>query len=237
MVVKKMKDQEQSLKGAGIIRIMLVEDHQIVREGTRQLLEQTGDFIVVGEAADGGVAVQMADKLKPDVIIMDVRLPVLNGLEATQRIKEAHPEIHILILSAYDDDHYIFPLLEAGASGYLLKTASGLELARAVRTIQRGETVLDPVVAHKVINRLSSRQLYRSSEMKEGLSEREMEVLRALEKGKSNKQIGEMLNISINTVQVHLRNIYNKLGVSDRTEALTYAIRRGWIILRDEQDE
>jgi DNA-binding NarL/FixJ family response regulator len=232
-----MMENEHPSEKSDVIRILLVEDHQIVREGTRQLLEQTADFKVVGEAADGGAAVTMVAELKPDLIIMDVRLPILNGLEATQRIKKDFPNVQILILSAYDDDHYVFPLLEAGASGYLLKTASGLELARAVRMVYNGGIALDPAVAHKVVHRLSTRQPYRAAGMQEGLSEREMDVLRALEKGKSNKQIGEMLHISTNTVQVHLRNIYSKLGVSDRTEALTYAIRHGWIILKEEREE
>ena len=216
------------------IRILLVEDHKIVREGTRQLLEQTPEFQVVGEASNGEEAIQLAERLLPHVIVMDVRMPGISGLDATRAIKEKHPEIRILILSAYDDDHYIFPLLEAGADGYILKTASAAELAKAVVTIFHGENALDPHVAHKLINRLGSRQLYRSAGMVEGLTEREMEVLRAVAHGKSNKEIGDLLSISSNTVQVHLRNVYGKLGVNDRTEAVAHAIRQGWIDLNED---
>jgi DNA-binding NarL/FixJ family response regulator len=212
------------------VRVLLVEDHKIVREGTRQLLEEGAEFIVVGEAADGVEAVEMAERLQPDVIIMDIRMPRLSGIDATRQIKEHFPNIRILILSAYEDDCYIFPLLEAGAGGYLLKTSSGRELQMAIRTVMQGETALDPRIAHKVVQRMNRKQLYRSDNMCEGLTEREMEVLRVAALGKSNKEIAVMLNISTGTVQVHFRNIFGKMNVSGRTEAVTYAIRQGWII-------
>lgn len=212
-------------------RIVLVEDHQIVREGTRQLLEQVPDFQVVGEASDGLEAVSMVERIQPDVVIMDIRLPNMNGIEATQVIKERFPDVEIIILSAYEDDCYIFPLLEKGASGYLLKTTSGKELEHAIRTVRLGETALDPHIAHKVVQRINRRQLYRSGEMQEGLTQREMDVLRAAAMGKSNKEIATQLSISAGTVQVHFRNIFEKLGVTSRTEAVTYAIGKGWISL------
>jgi DNA-binding NarL/FixJ family response regulator len=217
-----------------MIRIGLVEDHKIVREGTRQLLAEVSDFNVVGEATDGVEALELADRLRPDVIVMDVRLPRLNGIEATREIKKRFPEIHILILSAYEDDCYVFPLLEAGASGYLLKTASGRELELAIRNVQRGETALSPQVASKVVRRVTHKQTYRSPEMGEGLTEREMEVLQALASGKSNKEIAILLVISSATVQVHLRNIFGKMRVNTRTEAVTYAIGQGWIAVPGE---
>jgi DNA-binding NarL/FixJ family response regulator len=139
----------------------------------------------------------------------------------------------VLVLSAHEDDRYVFPLLDAGADGYLLKTASGAELIRAVFTVHRGETALDPAVAHKVVNRLTRKQLYRAEGMAEGLTEREVEVLRCVTRGMSNKEVGEALGISLQTVQVHLRNIYGKLGVGDRTEAVAFAIREGWISVDD----
>jgi Response regulator containing a CheY-like receiver domain and an HTH DNA-binding domain len=158
------------------IKILLAEDHKIVREGTRQLLEQSPDMEVIGEASDGMEAVQLAADLHPDVIVMDVRLPRLNGIEATQTITLRFPEIRVLILSAYDDDSYVFPLLEAGASGYLLKTASGVELAEAIRQVHAGQKALAPRITAKLVNRLGGRGSYRAAGMPEGLTDREMEV-------------------------------------------------------------
>jgi DNA-binding NarL/FixJ family response regulator len=216
------------------IRILLAEDHKIVREGTRQLLEQASDLAVIGEAADGEEAVHLANELRPDVIVMDVRLPKLNGIEATRAIKAQHPDMPILIMSAYDNDHYVFPLLDAGANGYLLKTTGGADLAQAIRTVCTGETVLDPSIAHKVVDRLTHRQLYRSEEMTEGLTKREIEVLQATASGMSNKEIGKALSISPHTVQVHLRNIFGKLGVGSRVEAAAYALVHGWVTLEEK---
>jgi NarL family two-component system response regulator LiaR len=220
-----------------LIRILLAEDHKIVREGTRQLLAQAQDFQVVGEAEDGEEAVRLAIKLAPDVLVMDIRMPKLTGLEATRKIKAARPQTRVLILSAYENDEYIFPALEAGADGYLLKTVGGQELIRAIRNIHSGQTVLDPQVTGKVVGQLTGRQSpakkpgYRSEGMFESLTERELEVLQAAALGKSNKEIAEALVISAYTVQVHLRNIFGKLGVRSRTEAIAHALRQGWITL------
>jgi DNA-binding NarL/FixJ family response regulator len=218
------------------ITILLVEDHKIVREGTRQLLEQSTDMLVAGEASDGLEAVQMAEDIRPNVIVMDVRLPRLNGIEATHIITRRFPEIKILILSAYDDDSYVFPLLEAGASGYLLKTSSGAELAAAIRLVFAGETALSPRISAKIVNRLGGRQAYRADKMAEGLTEREMAVLRIAAHGYPNKLIASELGISSQTVQVHLRNIFGKLGVSNRSEAIAYAIQHGWITLETNHE-
>jgi DNA-binding NarL/FixJ family response regulator len=176
-------------------------------------------------------AIQLAADLHPNVIVMDVRLPRLNGIEATRTITARFPEIRVLILSAYDDDSYIFPLLEAGASGYLLKTASGAELAEAIHLVHAGQKALAPRITAKIVNRLGGRGSYRSASMPEGLTEREMEVLRAAAHGLPNKAIASALAISPQTVQVHLRNIFAKLGVGSRSEAVAYAIRHGWITL------
>jgi len=202
-----------------------------VREGTRQLLEQSADMQVVGEAADGLEAVRLAAEIQPDVIVMDVRLPRLNGIEATRSITARYPKIKVLILSAYDDDSYVFPLLEAGASGYLLKTSSGAELAEAIRQVYAGQTALSPRISAKIVNRLGGRQAYRTSSMPEGLTEREMDVLRAAAHGQANKAIALQLGITAQTVQVHLRNIFGKLGVGSRSEAVARAIQNGWITL------
>jgi NarL family two-component system response regulator LiaR len=218
------------------IRILLAEDHKIVREGTRQLLEQTPDLTVIGEAADGEEAVRLATELSPDVVVMDVRLPKLNGIQATEAIKAQHPDMPILILSAYDDDRYVFPLLDAGANGYLLKTTSRAELAQAIHTVHAGKTALDPHIAHKVVERLTHRQSYRGKAMTERLTERELEVLQAVASGKGNREIGEALFISPHTVQVHVRNIFGKLGVNSRIEAVAYGVRQGWVTLEEESE-
>lgn len=212
-----------------VICILLAEDHKIVREGTRQLLEQTADFRVIGEASDGEEAVQLTAALRPDVVVLDVRMPKMSGIECARAIKAQQPDVRILILSAHDDDRYVFPLLQAGASGYLLKTSSAAELAQAIRTVHAGETALAPRIASKMVDRLSRRQLYRSAEMAEGLTEREVEILQVVAQGKSNREVGELLSISPHTVQVHLRNIYGKLGVNTRTEAVAYAVSQEWI--------
>ncbi len=219
------------------ITVLLAEDHDIVREGTRQLLEKARDLDVIGEAGDGESAVQLAGALQPDVLVMDVRMPKLNGQEATRRIKADHPEIRVLILSAYEDDQYVFPLLEAGADGYLLKTAKGHELVGAIRAVHAGRKVLAPSITDKVISRLANGPRgHRPDEMMEALTERELEVLQAVAGGKSNKEIAEQLFLSTNTVQVHLRNIFGKLGVGSRTEAVTQALRQGLISLRKKQE-
>jgi DNA-binding NarL/FixJ family response regulator len=224
------------LRGSMSIRILLAEDHKIVREGTRQLLEQSPGLVIVGEAADGEEVIRMAAELSPDVIVMDVRMPELNGIEATRIIKTRQPGVQILILSAYDDDRYIFPLLEAGASGYLLKTSSGAELAQAIHTVHNGSTALSPRIAGKVVGRLTNHLQAAGFDPQQSLTEREMEVLRAVAWGMSNKRIASSLFISPQTVQVHLRNIFNKLGVSSRSEAAVYAICQGWVSLKGEDD-
>jgi DNA-binding NarL/FixJ family response regulator len=218
------------------IRIVLAEDHKIVREGTRQLLQQAEDLLIVAETADGADAIRLAQALVPDVIVMDVRMPGLSGLEATRAIKTQLPKIHVLILSAYDDDRYVFPLLEAGASGYLLKTASGAELIDAIRIVHAGGTVLSSQISGKVLQRLNGRAQPRANGPSEVLSEREMEVLRQAALGRSNKAIAEALSISPQTVQVHLRNIFGKLDVGSRSEAAAFALSRGWISLRPEDE-
>jgi len=218
------------------ISVLLVDDHKIVREGTRQLLERSADIHVAGEASDGLEAVNLAAEIQPDVIVMDVRMPRLNGIEATRTITTRFPKIKVLILSAYDDDSYVFPLLEAGASGYLLKTSSGAELAEAIRQVNTGQTALSPRVSTKIVNRMNTRQVYRTNTMLEGLTEREMEVLRAAAHGDTNKEIAGKLGISVQTVQVHLRNIFGKLLVGSRSEAVARAIQTGWITLENDDE-
>lgn len=215
------------------IHILLAEDHKIVREGTRQLLQQAPDLKIVAETSDGTETVPFAQSLLPDVIVMDVRMPGMNGLEATRAIKSVCPAIRILILSAYDDDSYIFPLLQAGASGYLLKTASGAELIDAIRIVNAGGTVFSSPVTDKMLQRVGARPLAHTPHSPEDLTERELEVLHLAAMGSSNKVIANKLSISPQTVQVHLRNIFGKLGVNSRSEATAMALSRGWISLSD----
>ena len=218
----------------GSIRILLVEDHVVVRQGTRQLLEREQDLKVIGEAGDGEEAVQLAAQLNPDVIIMDVAMPKLSGIEATKRIKALLPSVAVLILTSYDYDEYIFSLLEAGAAGYLLKSVSGDELINAIRAVNTGEPVLHSVVIRKMMTRFESSATRPTGDRPlELLSEREMEVLRLAAKGMGNKDIGEALFISVRTVQAHLRSIFNKLAVGSRSEAVLYGLRRGWFTLED----
>ena len=216
------------------IRVLLAEDHVVVRQGTRQLLEREQDLEVIGEAGDGEEAVQLAAQLNPDVIIMDVAMPKLSGIEATKQIKALLPSVAVLILTGYDYDEYIFSLLEAGAAGYLLKSVSGDELINAIRAVNAGEPVLHPVVIRKLMARFKPQAVRPAGARPlELLSEREMEVLRLAAKGMSNKDIGEALFISVRTVQAHLRSIFNKLAVGSRSEAVLYGLKRGWFTLED----
>jgi DNA-binding NarL/FixJ family response regulator len=216
------------------IRILIADDHAFVREGTRRILEQEPDLEVVAEAGDGEEAVRLASDLKPDVAIIDVAMPKLDGIEATRRIKALCPEVAVLVLSAYDDDQFVFGLLEAGAAGYLLKSVRGHEIVDAIRAVDAGESVLHPSVARKVLNRFASvsSRAQRKKPL-ELLTDREMEVLKLVTKGLSNKDIADGLSLSVRTVQGHLANIFNKMRVSSRTEAVVHALKEGWVTLDD----
>ena len=217
------------------IRILIADDHAFVRESTRHILEQESDLEVIGEAGDGEETVKLATTFKPDVAIIDIAMPKLDGIEATKQIKTLCPGISVLILSAYDDDQFVFSLLEAGAAGYLLKSVRGQEIVDAVRAVYSGESVLHPAVARKVLNRFARPSAeIEAKKSPELLSEREMEVLRLVTKGLSNKDIADKLCLSVRTVQGHLANIFNKLQVSSRTEAVVHALKQGWVTLDAE---
>jgi NarL family two-component system response regulator LiaR len=215
------------------IRILLADDHVLVRQGTRELLEQEEDLTVVAEAGDGEEAVRLAASYRPDVAIMDISMPKLDGIEATQQIKTQYPAIAVLVLTAYDDDQYVFALLEAGAAGYLLKDVQASELVKAVRAVYAGESILHPTIARKVINRFAQPTDRREEDVLDQLTGREMEVLRFAAKGMTNQEIAQELIISVRTVQVHLSNVFSKMGVGSRTEAVLHALRKGWITLED----
>ena len=216
------------------IKILIADDHAVVREGTRQILEQEPDLEVVGEACDGEEAVKLAGSARPDVAIVDIAMPKVDGIEATKQIKTLYPSIAVLILSAYDDDQFVFNLLEAGAAGYLLKSIRSHELIEAIRAVYAGESVLHPVIARKVLNRFApvSGQP-QGQKPTEVLSEREIEVLRLATQGLSNRDIANGLCLSLRTVQAHLGHIFNKLQVSSRTEAVVRALKEGWVTLDD----
>jgi len=216
------------------IRIIIADDHAVVREGTRTLLEREVDLEVIGEAGDGKEAIKLIEELKPDVAILDISMPEISGIEVTRRIKPRFPSTAILILTAYDDDEYIFALLEAGAAGYLLKDAHGREVVEAVRSVYSGESVLHPAIARKVIQRA----IVGSPKAGEGksdieISQREKEVLKLAAKGMTNKDIADTLCISIRTVQGHLNSIFHKLSVGSRTEAIFQGVKKGWLSFED----
>jgi NarL family two-component system response regulator LiaR len=216
------------------IRILLADDHVMVRQGTRELLEHEGDMEVVAEAGDGQEAVMLAGRERPHIVIMDVAMPKLDGIEATRQIKTLYPTVAVLVLTAYDDDQYVFALLEAGAAGYLLKDVPMEELIKAVRAVHAGESVLHPAVARKVVSRFAQPSVEREKEDSlDQLTEREVEVLRLAAKGLTNREIARDLAISARTVQVHLSNTFSKMGVGSRTEAVIHALRKGWLTLHD----
>jgi DNA-binding NarL/FixJ family response regulator len=207
-----------------MIRVLITDDHPVVREGLAGMLGGQPDFDVVGMAEDGAAAVAMHRDLAPDVTLMDLRMPGLDGVGAIEAIKRQQPAAHILVLTTYDSDAEILRAIEAGATGYLLKDAPREELFRAIRAAAAGAPVLAPSVATRLMMRMVT-------PAEDQLSAREIEVLQWVARGNSNKEIGKTLHISTATVKTHLIHIYNKLGVSDRTAAVTTALERGLITL------
>jgi len=216
------------------IKILIADDHDVVRVGTRQILEQEPDMKVVAEAVNGEEAIKAAGTSSPDVAIIDINMPQVDGIEATRQIKKLYPSIAILILTVYDDEQFVFSLLEAGAAGYLLKSARGRELIDAVRSVYRGESSLHPAIARKVLNRFVRSQdkpVVKGAD--EVMSTRELEVLKLATRGLSNQEIADELYLSLRTVQTHIAHIFNKLRVSSRTEAVVHALKAGWVTLDD----
>ena len=209
------------------LRVLIAEDHTLVREGTRHILEQDPGIEVVGEAERGDRAVELARALRPDVVILDIRMPGLNGLDATRRLRELLPATRVLVLSAYDDEQYVLEAMRAGAAGYLLKTAPSRELLSAVHMVGLGATVLQDAVSRHLIEARHARGSVPA------LSDRELEVVRLLARGLANKEVARELGISRRTVEGHLNNIFAKLGVSSRVELLLSAMAHHLVSVRD----
>jgi DNA-binding NarL/FixJ family response regulator len=211
------------------IRVVLADDHAMVRKGIRDFLEEDAGICVVAEAADGEEAVALIGREQPEIALLDIQMPRLSGLDAARRIRKEFPKVRVLMLTAYEDEPYILAAIQAGVSGYLLKTASSEELVHAVHAVADGETALSPTVARKLVERASGGA--HAEPAIEPLTERELEVLRLAAKGMGNRQIATELAISDRTVQGHLGNIYEKMRVSTRTEAVLFAVRAKWISL------
>jgi DNA-binding NarL/FixJ family response regulator len=208
------------------IRILLADDHTILREGIRSLLEEQADMAVVGEAEDGRWAVHLAGDMRPDVVLMDIAMPLLNGLEATRQIKRAHPETRVLVLTMYDNEEYVRQMLEAGASGYVLKRAAASELVAAIRAVHRGEAVLSPAITRVVVEDYLRREGVQHETIANQLTPREREVLQLVAEGHTSREAAELLKVSLKTIQAHRASIMQKLDLHDRGELIKYAIRK-----------
>lgn len=212
-------------------RVVLIDDHTVLRDGLKMLLSLEPDLEVVGEGGSGREGIKVAEATRPNVVVTDVGLPDVDGVEVTQRLRERLPETRVLVLTVHDEDHYVFTLIQAGASGYLLKNAAGTDLVNAIRTVASGKPWLQPEIAQRLMSlaggRPPSRPRTGLDALIEPLTSREIEVLKLLAGAASNREIAETLSISPRTVETHLANVYGKLAVRGRTEAMLWAIREG----------
>jgi NarL family two-component system response regulator LiaR len=216
------------------IRVLVVDDHRIVREGIRSLMEEVEDIEVVGEASNGLESIDLVESLVPDVVLMDLVMPQMDGLEATRQITENHPDIRVLVLTSFITDDKVFPAIKAGAMGYLLKDTGSSELIDAIRKVHRGEISLHPEIAQKVLSEVRQP----SAEVQlapDPLTEREVEVLKLVAEGKSNKEIAEELKISPHTARTHVNRILNKLHLANRVKATLYALSQGVSSLKETE--
>ncbi|MBL7165643.1 MAG: response regulator transcription factor [Dehalococcoidales bacterium] len=211
------------------MKVLIADDHPVVREGLSAMLKKQPDIEVVGEAENGRECVEKTRKLRPDIVLMDLRMPEMDGVEAMRQIAATNPEVRFIVLTTYDNDEYIFKGIEAGARAYLLKDSPREELFKAIRAVHRGESLIQPAVAGKVLDRFA--ELSRQVQAPEALSDREVEVIKLMAEGAANKEIAVSLHISESTVKTHIQTIFQKLGVSERTGAVTQAIRKGIIRL------
>ena len=211
------------------LRVLLADDHAMIRDGVKALINGELDMEVVGEASDGREAWHKVKSLQPDILILDITMPDLNGVQATERIKRDAPKVKVLILTAHEDKGFLQQVLQAGASGYMLKRAASAELIRAIRFVAAGGVYIDPEIASKIVTSYVGRQSSRESVQRGDVSEREEEVLRLVAWGHSNKEIAVRLNISVKTVEGHKSKIMEKLGLKNRVEVVRYALHRGWL--------
>ena len=212
--------------------VLIADDHPLVREALYRALEVEEDMKLVGEASDGEEAVRLASELKPNVVVMDIVMPKVNGIEATRKIKDVAPDTAILILTAYDDEEYVLGLLDAGAAGYLLKSARGRDLVGAIRAIRAGESVLHPNIIARLLKRATVTPV-KDNKALGLLSDREAEVLRLVALGMSNKEVAEELFLSQRTVKAHLTSVFNKLNVASRSEAIVKGLQWGLVTLEN----
>ncbi len=220
-----------------MIKVLIVDDHRVVREGISAILNLVEDIKVVGDAKDGQEAIKEARALLPDVVLIDISMPIMDGVVATRAIKREHPHMGIVVLTMYEEEQYIYDMIRAGAKGYLLKNTDSSDLTKAIRAIYRGESMINPSVASKILSEFSqlSTGKGRKIHVAHDLTEREMSVIRLLAEGKTNKEIANALDLSEKTVKNHVRNIFHKLHAYDRTHAAMLALRKGLIQL-DELD-
>lgn len=212
-----------------IIRVLIAEDHQTVREGLRLLVNAQTDMETIGEAENGRVAVRLAQELKPDVLVMDISMPELNGLKATAKLKQCCPEIKILTLTRHTDDGYLQELLRAGVNGYVLKQSASAELIRAIRHVAAGNSYLDPALTQRVFGAYASRTQSQNPDPNKTLTDRETEVLRLIALGYSNKEVAANLSLSVKTVEAHKANAMRKLDIGSRLGIVRFAILQGWM--------
>lgn len=219
-----------------LIRVLIADDHRIVRQGLRHVCELAGGFRVVGEAENGQQAVKLARQLQPDVILMDINMPVWDGVQATSLVVDENPSARVIILTMYRQDQYVFQAIKAGARGYLLKDIDEQDLVAAIRAVHRGEALIDPSLAVKLLDEFRRvSQLADKIEEAESLTKAEMEVLRLVAQGADNRAVAERLALSPRTIANRLSSVYDKLHVNSRTQAALVALRRGWATLESEE--
>jgi len=234
MMTERRPDSTARPKKTDKITILLADDHPLFRQSIRSVLDEERDFQIVGEVGDGEEAVRLANELQPDVVLMDITMPKLDGLEATRRIKASHPDMAVLVLTIHSDDQHIIGILEAGAAGYLTKSVFGEEVVQSVRGVVAGEMVLSPSIGQRLLKQ-AARYPTKSVPLEAGerLSARELEIIKLAARGMSNKSIAADLGLTVRTVKGHLANVFSKLNVGSRTEAVIVGLRVGFLSIDD----